>query len=156
MGFDISLGNQCLRPPADPAEWAIYFAIQSTMLFAGGPVPPPRVDRRGDPYVPLLFLVDGRIVGTLVIDVLNPDDIAFRRVAIAQSEQGKGLGAALMDLGERLAARMGARRALLHAKANALGFYRHIGYGETDWDEACAFPGSVNMGKALAQRIAAA
>lgn len=74
--------------------------------------------------------LDGTVVGAgrLVCD--GPVGI-LGRLAVLPSARGQGVGAALVDLLERLAWDAGCDAVELHAQTHALGFYLRLGYAVT-------------------------
>lgn len=51
-----------------------------------------------------------------------------RQVAVEPSKRGEGHGRKVMELAEQSLAERGFREIFLHARVNAEGFYRHLGY----------------------------
>ena len=79
----------------------------------------------------LALRLDDALAGTLLIGSGRHRGTAiarFRQMAIDPARQGSGLGARLLDAGERLASREGARIGLLHARVTAEGFYARQGW----------------------------
>ena len=59
----------------------------------------------------------------------NPEKIGqIRYMAVASDQQGKGLGARIVEHLEQKAKMMGLVKIELHARENAVEFYRHQGY----------------------------
>jgi ribosomal protein S18 acetylase RimI-like enzyme len=49
-------------------------------------------------------------------------------MAVAEQQQGKGIGRALMEEMENVSKEMGIQKIVLHARAIALPFYEKLGY----------------------------
>ena len=63
--------------------------------------------------------------------VLNPQDehvVKMRQVAVAEDQQGKGLGKQLVIESEKLAKAKGFNHMMMHARETAVPFYLKMGY----------------------------
>ncbi len=80
-------------------------------------------------YLHLCAFQDGKVIGTAVLlPGETPEEMRVRQVAVDTSFRGKGTGARLMQLAERLAAQRGIKRLRLHARRTAEGFYEKLGW----------------------------
>lgn len=61
----------------------------------------------------------------------NGDDFQFRKFAVEEHMQGKGLGKQLLTYIEDFAIAEGAKRIWCNARISALGFYGKLGYSQT-------------------------
>ena len=143
-----------LRKPASPEEWQRYHDIRRRYLFQtylpAVVYDPGHPDERRDGHHPLALVLDGRVAGTIRIDVLDEARVCFRLVAIDEPLRGRGLGSELMRQAERYAAALGRSEAVLFANKNALGFYLKQGYAPVaPWGESPLDRNSVPVGKAL-------
>ena len=71
---------------------------------------------------------DDRILGCCMLCPLNKYTLRLRQMAVADSLQGKGIGASMMIFAENLARDKGYRHMLMHARDSAIGFYEKFGY----------------------------
>jgi len=74
---------------------------------------------------------DQRELLACVVAVPLPDGVKIRQMAVAASQQGRGVGRKLIGHVERRLAREGARHFWMHARVTAIGFYEKIGYRQT-------------------------
>lgn len=128
-----------LRPPATEDELRVYHEIRRVELFEPrmphltyDPVHP---DERAPGRHPLALFHRGKLIGTARVDFLDEGRAALRLVAISRGMQGMGHGRVLMSLVEDFVRRSGRDQILIHASNVSLGFYRTLGYVETEWDE---------------------
>lgn len=134
-----------LRRPNTRAEWEAYHAIRRAVMFEGETEDDPAASAGS---YPLLLWCAERPVGTILVDMLNGEDAAFRLVAIAPSEQGHGHGRVILREAEVFAREIGCRKAVVYATPEAAGFYAAAGYVEDPFDDNY-FGGIVQMTKAL-------
>ena len=152
----VSLLKPCdLRKPASADDWRRYHDIRRRSLFDGDTrmiaYDPEHPDDRRPENHPLALVGDGRIIGTIRIDVLDERRVCFRLVAIDEPWRGRGFGAELLHRAERYAAEMLDRREIvLFASPRAFGFYVKQGYARiAPWGEPPLDPKSVPVGKTL-------
>ncbi len=69
-----------------------------------------------------------RIVGCLVIFPGDGGEVRLKQMAVAESHQGKGIGAALMLWVEQALRKSGVESICLHARDTAVAFYEKLGY----------------------------
>jgi len=146
-----------LRKPASREEWARYHEIRRRSLFdrrlPDVVYDPDHPDERCEQNHPLALVRDGRVIGTIRIDVLDAARVCFRLVAIDESRRGQGLGAHLLRCAEDYAATwLGRREIVLFAAQSALGFYLKHGYAPVaPWGETPLDRNSVPIGKRIGQ-----
>lgn len=139
-----------LRAPADAAEWRQVHALRRDALFDDTMAyDPDHPDDRSPDHRVFVLSVAGEVIGTLRVDLSHPVWAAMRLVAIDPARRRRGYGAAMMRLAETFVKDKGWRQVRLHAKPDAIGFYRRCGYHDVHWDEVPRDPLSVNMGKHL-------
>src|SRR6185437_4380974 len=145
------------RKPASPEEWQRYHDIRRRNLFdpyfPGIVYDPDHPDERREGHHPRVLILDGRVAGTIRIDVLDAARVCFRLVAIDERLRGQGLGAELLRRAERFAvASLGRSEAVLFAHRNARGFYLKQGYAPVaSWGETPLDRNSVPVGKRIGQ-----
>lgn len=76
----------------------------------------------------LAAIVDGRVVGTLLLRAVDATTFRLMQMAVADDMQGRGVGAALVRNAERIARDAGVEKMRMHARATAIGFYERCGY----------------------------
>ena len=67
--------------------------------------------------------------------------MSLRLIAIRGVRQGDGHGRTLLALAENRVRELGRGEVVMHGNDDALGFYRSLGYSETEWDEEPTAPG---------------
>ena len=108
-----------------------------------------RPDEHAPGRHPLALFRDGELIGTVRIDVLDRARVSLRLIAIRGVRQGDGHGRTLLALAENRVREPGRGEVVMHGNDDALGFYRSLGYSETEWDEEPTAPGSTKIGKRL-------
>lgn len=74
------------------------------------------------------FNESGRMVGYLNLTAVNDAEVKMRQVAVADSEQGKGIGSAMVAYSEMLAKQLNYKLITLHSRKVAVPFYLRLGY----------------------------
>ena len=128
-----NMSRVLLKSPETDAEWNAYHRIREEVLWEArgrfGVYDPNHPDEYGDGKYPKILVVDGEPVGVVRIDLEEESKEAiFRRVAIVEDEQRKGLGTALMTLSEEFATGEGYCNFAANVSEDAIGFYNRIGY----------------------------
>ncbi len=59
---------------------------------------------------------------------MDPSTIKLRQMAVENSQQGKGIGATMMNFAENVARDRGYKVMAMHARKTATGFYEKLGY----------------------------
>ncbi|MBA2328159.1 MAG: GNAT family N-acetyltransferase [Flavisolibacter sp.] len=68
------------------------------------------------------------IVGCCVLTPGNKDVIQLRQMAVLTALHGKGVGAAIVEFAEDIAASNGFKILMMHARSVVVDFYRKCGY----------------------------
>lgn len=76
----------------------------------------------------LLALIDGRVVGTTRLRMIDENISKIERVAVLEEARGFGVGAALIDAALARLRDRGCAEIKLHAQTHALGFYERFGF----------------------------
>jgi ribosomal protein S18 acetylase RimI-like enzyme len=71
---------------------------------------------------------DEKILGCCLITRIEPGVCRLRQMAVLNSLQGKGIGAAMLNFAENVARDRGFRNMTMHARKTAIGFYEKLGY----------------------------
>ncbi len=152
-----------LRAPRGPHEWARYHEIRQHCLFekyhAKGSLhyfeyDPFHPDEADPANHPLVFLADGRVIGTIRIDIKPDGRAIFRLVAIDDPWQGHGLGSTMLDMAEHCARGWGARTVCLNAVPDAHRFYVRHGFAPERWVGCTSNPTETPMVKHAADPAA--
>jgi predicted GNAT family N-acyltransferase len=71
---------------------------------------------------------DERILACCLLTKMEDGSIKLRQMAVQNSQQGKGIGATMMNFAENVARDRGYRIMAMHARKTATGFYEKLGY----------------------------
>ncbi|HEY0066427.1 MAG TPA: GNAT family N-acetyltransferase [Flavisolibacter sp.] len=71
---------------------------------------------------------DGKLIGCCVLTRVDGHSIQLRQMAVDNSLQGKGVGAAIVSFAEQTARHHGYRLLTMNARDVVLDFYRKCGY----------------------------
>jgi GNAT superfamily N-acetyltransferase len=74
--------------------------------------------------------MDNQLVGVVSLFV-NGDEFQFRKFAVDESKQGKGIGKAMLQHLVNFAINENAKRLWCNARVTAIGFYLKYGFGHT-------------------------
>ena len=119
-----------VRPVRDDAEVEQALALRER-VFVGEQGVDPSADRDAfdDEALHFVAVEDDRVIGTC--RVLIRDGVArLGRMVVEREERGRGIGARVLDVAERVAAERGATLVRLHAQSAAVSFYARGGYAE--------------------------
>lgn len=132
-----------LRAPRSTEEWSRYHDTRKRCIFekyngreSGYYCEYDRAhpDERDPANHPMVFLLDGRVIGTIRIDVKPDGRAIFRLVAIDTPWQGQGLGSIMLDLAVEYAAACGAHTICLNSVPEAYRFYARHGFLPARWE----------------------
>ncbi|HBR70054.1 MAG TPA: hypothetical protein DEA55_11830 [Rhodospirillaceae bacterium] len=127
-----------LKSPVTGDEWEKYHGIRRVSLFEergrGEVYNDKHPDDKKEGNYPFVFLHDGKIIGSIRIDILNRRDAATRLVSIKKSERGKGHGTEMLRQAEAFIKEKDRTRVVVNAAPEAVEFYRRKGYSEEIWD----------------------
>ena len=120
-----------LLPPRTEADWRAYHDIRRRVLFelrgVGHKYDANHPDDTKAGNHPLILFEDGRAVGVIRVDIHGPVAM-FRRVAIDDRLQRRGLGRRMLMLAESFAAQHGCRDIESHVDLDAVEFYARCGF----------------------------
>lgn len=77
---------------------------------------------------------EDRILACCLLTKVDPQCCKLRQMAVLNSQQGKGIGATMMNFAENVARDRGFKVMAMHARKTATGFYEKLGY-KVDGDE---------------------
>jgi GNAT superfamily N-acetyltransferase len=143
-----------LRRVQSPADWASYHAIRRSAIFAallpGQAYDEHHADEFKPDNLPHVLAVDGDVVGTVRIDLIDATQAGLRLIGIRNDVQRHGHGAVLLDLAENAVRTLGRTEIVINAHPTSLRFYLANGYVEGDWRDAGPVPaGTIRVGKRL-------
>jgi N-acetylglutamate synthase-like GNAT family acetyltransferase len=119
-----------IRSPQTDAEWQAYFKLRYDVLRA------PWGQATGSEQTPdenlhqhfAYFTAENQIIGVGRLDRITAQTTQIRFMAVADPQQGKGIGKALMEEMESVSKELGIQKIILHAREVALPFYQQLGY----------------------------
>ena len=71
---------------------------------------------------------DDKILACCLLTKMDATTCKLRQMAVQNSQQGKGIGATMMNFAENIARDRGYRIMAMHARKSAAGFYEKLGY----------------------------
>ena len=106
-------------------------------------------DRAG--HLGHVLLLDGHVIGTLRIDLIDHARAGLRLVAISGAFKSLGLGGWMLQRSEAIIAAYGRTSIVVNAALLAARFYRRHGYAEGDWPDVRTIDPNmqVRLGKQL-------
>lgn len=118
-----------IREPKNKEEWDTYYHLRWKVLRQpwNQPIGSERDDYEFD-HMHFAAFDDSEIIGVGRLDFIEPTTRQIRFMAVEPSCQSKGIGANMMNTMEQDAWNSGAIEIILHARAQALGFYEKLGY----------------------------
>jgi N-acetylglutamate synthase-like GNAT family acetyltransferase len=143
-----------LRRVQSPADWASYHAIRRSAIFAALLPRQAYDEHHPDEFrsgnLPYVLAVDGDVIGTVRIDLIDATQAGLRLIGIRNDRQRRGHGAVLLELAEDAARTLGRTEIVINAHPTSLTFYLANGYVEGDWrDAGPAAAGLIRVGKRL-------
>lgn len=76
----------------------------------------------------IVAVEDDQIIGVLLLKSINEKEIKMRQVAVATNQQRKGVGVQMVRYAEYHARSKGYELVSLHARENAVPFYKSLNY----------------------------
>jgi N-acetylglutamate synthase-like GNAT family acetyltransferase len=118
-----------IREPRTKEEWDTYYHLRWKVLRQpwNQPLGTER-DTLEDQAKHFAAFEEANIIGVGRLDHVDFGVCQIRFMAVQPSCQSKGIGANLMNTMEQDAWNSGAIEIILHARAQALGFYEKLGY----------------------------
>lgn len=76
----------------------------------------------------LVAMQDEKIIACLMLKIIEPSVIKLRQMAVAELQQGKGIGSLLIGYAENFCKLNGYEVIELHARKSAIDFYTKLNY----------------------------
>lgn len=119
-----------IRSPQTKTEWTAYFQLRYAILRE------PWGQAKGSEQTAdedqhehfAYFNSENKLLGVGRLDMLDLQSTQIRFMAVAEAQQGRGIGKALMEEMESVSKAKGFQKIVLHARENALPFYQKLGY----------------------------
>lgn len=123
-----------IRSPKTPQEWEAYFDLRYRILRQPWNQPLGSERNDGDQTAAhfAVWIADKIAAVARMDETEKEDTVQVRFVAVDSSFQGKGLGKIIMQEVEKIAKQQGKKCIVLHARENALEFYRSLDYVEVE------------------------
>jgi GNAT superfamily N-acetyltransferase len=153
----IDPGRLELLPLKTPACEAAYHAIRRVELLEryepGVAYNPDGFDERRPCNMGHVLLLDGEVVGTIRIDLVDAERAGLRLVAVKGELKSRGLGAWMLQRAEAIVAAHGRRSIIVNASRPAVQFYLRQGYAPVDWPDVRPLDARLNerLGKLLSR-----
>jgi len=123
-----------LRSPSDSPDWDAYHAIRRRVLFERrgrmGVYDAAHPDEQKPGNHPKVLALGREVLGVIRID-LAPPQAVFRRVAVREDRQRRGLGTILLGLAEQFALQHHCKELASHVDRDAVAFYTKCGFTVT-------------------------
>ncbi|MEY4286499.1 MAG: hypothetical protein RL511_572 [Bacteroidota bacterium] len=119
-----------IRSPENAAEWEAYYKLRYVVLRqpwgqAKGSEQTPDEDQ----HQHFAYYDDAnKLLGVGRLDQVDAQTAQIRFMAVAESQQGKGIGKAIIEEIESVSKEKGIQKIILHAREIALPFYQKLGY----------------------------
>jgi len=119
-----------VRPPQTPEEYERYRDLRWRILRA--PWNQPRIteldDLENDNFPIMVCEVDGFPIGVGRTHFISEDEAQIRSISVEEEWSGKGIGSIIIKELEKIVVAKGAKRIIIHARNNAVEFYKKNGY----------------------------
>jgi ribosomal protein S18 acetylase RimI-like enzyme len=123
-----------IRPPNTPEEFQRYRDLRWKILRA--PYNQPRITEQDDDgikdYPIMVCKVDGIPIGVGRAHFISEDEAQIRSISVEPEWEGKGIGSIVLKELEKIVSEKGAKRIIIHARNNAIEFYKKNGYREVE------------------------
>jgi N-acetylglutamate synthase-like GNAT family acetyltransferase len=119
-----------VRPPKTEKEIELYRDLRWRILRA--PCNQPRgaeLDELESKAFPIIVCEeDGISIGVGRVHFNSETEAQIRSMAVEENWRGKGIGSIVLNELEKIAKEKGAKKIILHARDNAVNFYKKNGY----------------------------
>ena len=119
-----------IRSPQTDAEWQAYFKLRYDVLRApwGQAIGSEQTTDEELHQHFAFFDAQHQIIGVGRLDRIAAQTAQVRFMAVAENQQGKGIGKAIMDEMESVSKAGKHLQIIMHAREIALPFYQKLGY----------------------------
>jgi N-acetylglutamate synthase-like GNAT family acetyltransferase len=119
-----------IRSPQSETEWTAYFQLRYAILRAPwGQSKGSEQTADEDQHQHFAYFDNANeLLGVGRLDLVDPQTTQVRFMAVADQQQGKGIGKAIMYEMENISKEKGIQKIVLHAREIALPFYQKLGY----------------------------
>ena len=119
-----------VRPPTTKEEFERYRDLRWKVLRA--PHNQPRIteeDDAGNKDYPIMVCeIDGIPIGVGRAHFITDNEAQIRSISVEEEWSGKGIGTIVLKELEKIVTAKGAKRIIIHARNNAVEFYKKNGY----------------------------
>lgn len=119
-----------VRPPQTPEEFERYRDLRWRILRV--PWNQPRITEHDDlenvDFPIMVCEVDGIPIGVGRAHFISENEAQIRSISVEADWSGKGIGSIILKELEKIVTEKGARRIIIHARKNAVEFYKKNGY----------------------------
>jgi len=119
-----------VRPPKTSEEFQRYRDLRWKILRA--PYNQPKIteqdDLENDDFPIMVCEVDGIPIGVGRAHFISEDEAQIRSISVEVEWSGKGIGSIVLKELEKIITAKGAKRIIIHARSNAVEFYKKNGY----------------------------
>jgi len=119
-----------VRPPETPEEFERYRDLRWKILRA--PFNQPRIteqdDLENDDFPIMVCEIDGIPIGVGRAHFIKADEAQIRSISVEEEWSGKGIGSIIIKELEKIVVAKGSKRIIIHARDNAVEFYKKNGY----------------------------
>lgn len=71
---------------------------------------------------------DDEMLACCMLTKADDNCLRLRQMAVQNNQQGKGIGASMMNFAELISRDKGYKKLIMHARETAIGFYEKLGY----------------------------
>jgi ribosomal protein S18 acetylase RimI-like enzyme len=121
--------NFTVSEPSTPRDFESYYALRFEVLRKPWNQPSGSEKDADEQSSIHAFIKEGdRALAVGRLQFTNEDTSQVRFMAVAPDQQGKGLGRKVLEYLEKRSLAAGRTKVILHARENALEFYKSCGY----------------------------
>jgi GNAT superfamily N-acetyltransferase len=119
-----------VKAPQTPDDFARYYQLRWQVLRApwGGLPGSERDELESASIHAMVCAADGQPLAVGRLHFNSPDEAQIRYMAVAEQARGGGLGRRIVEHLEEAAHARGAKRIVLNAREEVIGFYQTLGY----------------------------
>ena len=122
-----------IRAPKTNEEWTSYFHLRYITLREPWSQPLGSEKDDEDQIAQQFALIEnGEVKGAGRLDIINSTTAQVRYFCVSQSAERRGFGRKIMESIEEEAKKKGISKIILHARENAVPFYKSLGYTITE------------------------